>query len=173
MKFELRRVATLALLSGIAFAGPVNTLAHGNKDVREFYIKTVHVDGKATTKGDHSHGAEPFPDTEMPEGRGLQLHKPDDSGKWRMRAFAFMPSQIVVNQGDTVKLHFVGVQGMRHGIHVEGGNIVDERFVVTRGKIHTVSFKATEPGAIEIECYDHLPSMRGEVVILPRSVSRY
>jgi plastocyanin len=42
----------------------------------------------------------------MPDGKGLVLTKPDEAGKWRMRAFAFVPSQIVVKAGDTVRLHF-------------------------------------------------------------------
>jgi plastocyanin len=133
---------------------------------REFYIKTVHIDGQTSTKGTMDHKAELFPeDSSLPAGAGLQLSKPDADGNWRMRAFAFEPSQIVVNEGEPVRLNFVGVQGMSHTIHVEGDG-VDEKFTLKRGYLHTVDFTPTKPGVIEIECYDHQPSMKGEIVVL-------
>ena len=78
----------------------------------------------------------------------------------------FEPSQIVVKVGDTVRLHFIGVQGMSHSIHVEGKD-VDEKFTLKRGNMYSLALKLKTPGVIEIECYDHEPSMRGEIVVLP------
>jgi plastocyanin len=127
----------------------------------------MHIDGQTNTKGDADHKPEPFPHAAMPAGHGLTLTKPDEAGNWKMRAFAFEPSQLIVNAGDKVRLHFVGVQGMSHSIHLEGAD-VDERFTVKRGYIHTVDFTPKTAGIIEIECYDHEPSMRGEIVVLPR-----
>jgi plastocyanin len=77
------------------------------------------------------------------------------------------PSQIVVKAGEPIRLHFVGVQGMNHHIHLEGEG-VDEKFALERGTMHTVELKPEKPGIIEIECYDHPPSMRGEIVVLPQ-----
>ena len=106
-------------------AGSCGFLAQASHagEIREFYIKTVHIDGQTSTKGDADHKPEPFPDTAMPEGKGLVLTKPDEAGNWRIRAFAFEPSQIVVKAGETVRLHFVGVQGMSHSIHLEGKDV--------------------------------------------------
>ena len=134
-------------------------------EVRDYYIKTVHIDGSTSTKGGADHKAEPFPTAPMPEGGGLVLSKPDEAGKWRMRAFAFEPAQIVVKAGEPIQLHFVGVQGMSHSIHVEGDG-VDERFTLTRGNMHTLDLTPLKAGIIKIECYDHKPSMRGEIVVL-------
>ena len=134
-------------------------------EVRDFYIKTVHIDGTTSTKGDADHKAEPFPAAAMPEGGGLVLSKPDEAGKWRMRAFAFDPAQLVVKAGEPIRLHFVGIQGMSHSIHVKGEG-VDERFTLTRGNMHTLELTPEKAGVIEIECYDHKPSMRGEIVVL-------
>jgi plastocyanin len=153
-----------ALPAAVLLAQAIYTTARA-EEVREFYIKTVHFDGNTSIHGDADHKAEPFPEAPMPDGRGLTLNKPDDKGKWRIRAFAFEPSQIVVKAGEAVRLHFVGVQGMSHSIHVEGEG-VDERFVLTRGKLHTVDFTPTKPGVIEMECYDHEPSMKGEILVL-------
>ena len=160
-RFEALLTATLAVgILGTATA----TWAHSD-EVREFYINTVHIDGVTNVHASADHKAEPFPDTSMPEGRGLVLSKPDETGKWRMRAFAFDPAQIVVQAGEPIRLHFTGVQGMSHSIHVEGDG-VDERFVLKRGHIHTINLTPKSAGVIEIECYDHEPSMRGEIVVL-------
>jgi plastocyanin len=156
----LASALTTALLAG-TWAMPARS-----DEVREFYIKTVHLDGETSTKGDADHKPEPFPDSSMPEGHGLVLSKPNEDGKWRMRAFTFEPSQIVVNAGDQIRLHFVGVQGMSHTIQLEGDG-VDEHFALQRGYIHTVDFTPKTAGIIEIECSDHQPSMRGEIVVLP------
>ncbi|MFY9794470.1 MAG: hypothetical protein WCC17_02050 [Candidatus Nitrosopolaris sp.] len=51
-----------------------------------------------------------------------------------MRSFTFVPDQIVVNQRDTVTLHFLGVQC--HVIPVEGV----ATFPLDTGHIHTVSW---------------------------------
>ena len=72
-----------------------------------------------------------------------------------MRSFTFAPDQIVVNQGDTVTLHFLGVQGPHHVITVEGVGT----FPLDRGHIHTVSFTADKPGSITVlvshTCAEH------------------
>jgi plastocyanin len=156
---------TVALCVGLLFAVVLGTAPARSEDVREFYIKTVHIDGTTSTKGDADHKAEPFPQAAMPEGAGLVLSKPDEAGKWRIRAFAFEPSQIVVKAGEPIRLHFIGIQGMSHSIHLEGDG-VDERFTLQRGNMHTVDFTPKTPGVIEIECYDHKPSMQGEIVVL-------
>lgn len=152
----------VSLVCVVLFASASSTAA----EPREFYINTVHIDGKANIKGDNNHPPEAFPPEELPSGRGLTLTKPDQDGAWKIRAFAFIPSQIVVNQGDNVRLYFVGVQGTKHTIHVEGKG-VDKQFTLARGRIDAVDIAATEAGIIEIECYDHKPVMRAELVILP------
>lgn len=158
----------IARLTSVVCLALLVSLSVTAAETREFFIKTVHIDGKANIKGDSDHPPEAFPLKELPDGRGLKLTRPNEYGAWKMRAFAFVPSQIIVNQGDNVRLNFVGVQGRTHTIHVEGKGI-DEKFTVTRGHMKTVDFEAAEAGTIEIECYDHEPVMRAEVVILPRA----
>ncbi len=152
---------SLCLLIVIA---PNIAWADGNK-VKEFYIKTVHIDGKANINGDDRHSPENFPDTKVPAGGGIQLTNPNSYGAWKMRTFTFMPSQMIVRTGDKVRLHFIGIQGMSHPIHVEG-TMVNEKFTVKRGEIKTIEFIASKAGQVEIECYKHLPSMTAEILIL-------
>ena len=83
-----------------------------------------------------------------------------------MRAFAFMPSQIIVSAGNDVRLHFVGAQGPKHTIEVTGQG-VEQEFILTRGRIKTVEFGAVEAGTIDIECYDHGPNRHALVTVTP------
>ncbi len=104
------------------------------------------------TQNTPPHPAETFPNAKLPAGPGLVLRPPNKVGAWDMRAFTFAPNQIVVNQGDTVTLHFLGVQGPHHVITVEGVGT----FPLDRGHIHTVSFTADKPGTIKY--HSHVPS---------------
>ncbi len=79
-------------------------------------------------------------------------------------SFTFLPDQIVVNQGDTVVLHFIGVQGAHHLITVNGIST----FPLLRGQIHTVSFIANSPGTINYICHLHMPNMVGQILVLPK-----
>ena len=142
---------------------------------KTFWISTVHLDGTTTihkglacdncTQNTPPHPAETFPNAKLPAGPGLVLRPPNKVGAWDMRAFTFAPDQIVVNQGDTVTLHFLGVQGPHHVITVEGVGT----FPLDRGHIHTVSFTADKPGTIKYSCHVHPPSMVGEILVLPKS----
>ena len=141
---------------------------------KTFWISTVHLDGTTSlqagvpcgncSQNTPPHPAEKFPNTKLPAGPGLVLRPPNKVGAWDMRAFTFAPDQIVVNQGDTVTLHFLGVQGPHHVITVDGVGT----FPLNRGQIHTVTFTADKPGTITYWCHVHPPSMVGEILVLPK-----
>jgi nitrous oxide reductase len=78
----------------------------------------------------------------------------------------FMPSQIIVNEGDEVTLEYIGINGAEHPGLIEG---YDVEFTVKRGQVTLVSFAADKPGVFQILCPVHHPSMRGELIALPRS----
>lgn len=160
-KLRSQTVAVLVLAMAASMS------AYGAGTV-EFYIKTVHVDGKTNIHGDATHEPEAYPATKLPAGRGLSLDEPDDKGAWKVRAFTFQPSQIVVTEGDDLRLHFIGVQGRSHTIHV-GGSGVNEKFTLTRGTTRTVNIQDAKVGRIDIECYDHQPAMNAEVLVLSRN----
>jgi plastocyanin len=113
------------------------SLAHA--EVRDFYIVTVHHDGKTSLKGDATHKAEAFPQQPLVSTAGMSVKKPAENGDWSVRAFVFDPAEVTVQQGDEVRLHFVGVHGGSHTIVVEG---VAKPVTVTRGTEQVVSFKA-------------------------------
>jgi hypothetical protein len=144
---------------------------------KEFWINTVHLDGatslhaavanplSATNTPLHP-GEIPPANSTIPTGGGFRLVLPNKVGAWDFRSFTFAPDQIVVNQGDKVTLHFIGVLGVHHIITVDGVGT----FSLHRGEIHTVSFIATNPGTINFWCSLHLPNMAGQILVLPKSV---
>lgn len=144
----------------LALAAPVQA------ETREFYIVTVHHDGKTNVKGDASHPPEPFPANPLTSGSGMWVKGPQENGDWQVRAFVFNPSQIVVMQGDDVVLHFVGVHGAAHTIAVKG---VSEPVKFTRGTTATVRFKAEKPGIVDFASTALTPSLRGQVVVLAKN----
>lgn len=133
---------------------------------KEFWINTVHIDGKTNINATSTHPAEKPPaNSTIPTGGGFRLTEPNNVGAWEFRSFTFAPSQIVVNQGDKVTLHFIGVQGAHHVIEVKG---VDT-FELKRGQIHTVSFTPNSLGTITYICNVHPPNMVGQILVLPKA----
>lgn len=117
-------------------------------------------------KGGVTVDKEAFPAQALPAGPGYILKRPDQTGRWEVSAYVWMPSQIIVNQGDDVTLEFVGINGAAHPATITGYN---KSFTVIRGEVTKVSFKADKAGVFAIECPAHHPSMRGELIVLPRS----
>jgi len=143
---------------------------------KEFWINTVHLDGMTNlnaakfcdtcSQNTPLHPAEKPPvNSTIPIGGGFRITEPNKVGAWDFRSFTFSPDQIVVNQGDIVTLHFVGVQGVHHVITVDGVG----SFSLLRGQIHTVSFTANNPGTINYYCHIHMPNMVGQILVLPKS----
>lgn len=159
-----RSAATLALTGAILLLGAAMARP-AQAETKEFYISTVHLDGNTGLTASADHPAEPFPTEATPAGGGVILSKPNDAGNWRMRVFTFHPAQVLVHQGDDVKLTFVGVQGVAFKIKVDG---IAEQIALKRGEVRSVTVKADKPGTIAYASADRLPSMRGEIVVLPK-----
>ncbi len=145
---------------------------------KEFWINTVHIDGmtnlhaavKCDTCSQNTplHPAEQPPvNSTIPSGGGFMITEPNKVGAWDFRSFTFAPDQIVVNQGDRVTLHFIGVQGAHHVITVDGLG----SFTLLRGQIHTVSFIANSLGTINYYCHIHMPNMVGQILVLPKAAA--
>ena len=143
---------------------------------KEFWINTVHFDGltniNAAVKCDTCpqntpiHPAEQPPvNSTIPTGGGFRITEPNKVGAWDFKSFTFSPAQLVVNQGDKVTLHFIGVEGAHHVVSVDGVGT----FELKRGQINTVSFVANNPGIIKYVCHVHLPNMVGQILVLPKA----
>lgn len=160
-----------------AAANTTVTVSPSQSTNKEFWINTVHFDGATSlhaavynpnsAQNTPLHPAETPPvNSTIPRGYGFRIVLPNQVGAWDFRSFTFAPDQIVVNQGDKVTLHFIGVLGVHHLITVNGVGT----FALHRGEIHTVSFIANNPGTINFFCSLHLPNMVGQILVLPKSV---
>jgi len=127
---------------------------------RTIYWEVVEPKGTANVE------KEPFPTESLPVGGGYVLKEPDEEGNWVVEVYVWKDSQIVVNEGDTVNLEIVGVNGERHLSFIE--EYVDE-FVVERGKLTSLSFVADKAGVFKIICTVHQPSMTADLVVQPGS----
>ena len=146
-----------------AYAGEYDKEAtEASSKPNEHYVATAHIDGNASAQGDANHPAEAIPDTELPKGGGISISK-SDQGKWRMRVFKFIPSQIISRVDKDLTIHFVGAQGPSHRIKVDG---VDEEIELKRGEIKSITLHPTEKGVINFRSLDHQPSMSGQIIVI-------
>ena len=175
---EYKTAAAAAAASSSTNAVVVKAVSPNQSTNKEFWINTVHLDGltniNAGVKCDTCpqngplHPPEKPPvNSTIPTGGGFRITPPNKVGAWDFRSFTFAPDQIVVNQGDKVTLHFIGVQGAHHVITVDG---VDT-FELMRGQIDTVSFVANNPGTINYSCHVHMPNMVGQILVLPKATT--
>lgn len=109
---------------------------------------------------------EPFPTEPLPQGGGYVIRPPDQTGRWEVSAYVWSPSQIIVSQGDDVTLEFVGINGAAHPTEISG---LGKTFTLQRGHTMRIDFKADKPGVYPVICGAHQPSMRAEIVVLPRA----
>lgn len=126
---------------------------------RIIYMAAVEPKGGATTR------QEPYPQTELPQGGGYVLNKPDKNDRWEVSTYRWEPGTVVVYQGDKVTLEIIGINGAAHPLRIEGHDV---KAMVRRGEITRVSFVAAKAGIFKIICDAHQPSMQADLVVLPR-----
>ena len=64
------------------------------------------------------------------------------------RQFAYSPSEITVNPGDTITIHLVSTD-VAHGLYIDGYDLSVE---ADPGQTATLSFKANKPGSFRFRC---------------------
>ena len=116
-------------------------------------------------KGGTQQEKESYPEAPLPAGAGYVKGPPNPAGRWEVSAYQWSPGTIVVQQGETVTLEIVGINGDVHPSTIPG--LVDS-FTVKRGQITRVTFTASKPGLYPIICTKHQPNMQGTLVVLPK-----
>lgn len=149
-------LAVLAVLGG---GSDVPAEAASKPAHRVFYMAAVEPKGGTTVD------KEPFPTSPPPPGNGYIRKPPNAEGRWEVSTYRWDPSVIVVNQGDTVTLEIIGINGDKHPSTIEG---YVPSFTVRRGEVTRLTFVADKPGHFLIQCTTHTPSMRGYLIVLPR-----
>ena len=157
--FAIRSLGVLSvLLAGLTAAMAGASPAWAEK--RFFTVLAVEPKGGTTVE------KEPFPSRPLPAGGGYVIAKPDEkTQRWEVSAYVWLPSQIIVNQGDEVTLEFVGINGATHPTSIAA---FGQTFTVQRGQAHRVTFTADKVGIFGIECSTHRPSMSGELIVMPK-----
>jgi heme/copper-type cytochrome/quinol oxidase subunit 2 len=157
----MRRLLVMSLAGALL---PV--LGHYSVSLAQTPEKRVITVAAVEPRGGANVAQEPFPAETLPSGGGYVIRPPDQSGRWEVSTYVWMPSQIVVNQGDEVTLEFVGINGASHPTEIRG---LGKTVTVKRGHVTRIEFKAEKPGVYPLICHTHQPSMRGEIVVLPRT----
>lgn len=155
--------AALILFAAGLIGGQIGYLGASRAQMPERRFFTVLA---VEPRGGVNVGQEAFPTEPLPAGGGYVVRPPDQSGRWEVSAYVWSPVQIVVNQGDEVTLEFVGINGAAHPTEMKG---LGKAFTLKRGHAMRVDFKAEKPGVYPVICTTHQPSMRGEIVVLPRA----
>lgn len=147
--------AIVALALAVAGAGAVSAQTAG----RVIYMAAVEM------KGGTQREKEPYPEAPLPPGAGYVKTPPNPAGRWEVSAYQWSPGTIVVQQGETVTLEIVGINGDVHPSTIPG---VVNSFTVKRGEITRITVTGTKPGLYPIICTKHGPSMQGTLVVLPK-----
>lgn len=126
---------------------------------RTIFMAAIEPKGSTTVEN------EPFPTAELPPGPGYMREAPDAKGRWTIQTYRWLPGTVVVNEGDEVTLEILGVNGPQHPSVIEDYGV---GFVVRRGEVTRVTFKADKVGIFDIVCEVHRPAMIAQLVVLPR-----
>ena len=86
-----------------------------------------------------------------------------DEGQ-KAERYMFVPGNIFVIKGDTVRLNFFGVNGGGgHDVTIE--NYIPSEFTFMRNQTVTKTFVADKAGIFRIHCTDHEPTMDGFLIV--------
>lgn len=153
---KLPKAATLLAL-GLALVLPGWSQQKAGPKHRTIYLAAVEAKGGANV------AQEPFPSKAPVAGGGYILKKPDDKGRWEISSYRWDPGTMVVNEGDTVTLEIVGINGDEHPFTIEGYWLTG---TVRRGEVTRMTFKADKAGIFKFICRKHAPSMQADFVVL-------
>lgn len=150
--------ALAVLVAGLMGATGWTSTAWAEK--RFFTVLAVEPKGGTTIE------KEPFPTSPLPPGGSYVIAQPDEkTRRWEVSAYVWLPSQIIVNEGDEVTLEFVGINGAAHPTSIAA---FGQTFTVKRGHAHRVTFVADKAGIFGIVCSTHQPAMSGELIVMPK-----
>ncbi|MCJ2531397.1 MAG: hypothetical protein LN413_03650 [Candidatus Thermoplasmatota archaeon] len=86
----------------------------------------------------------------------------------KVERYVFVPDRIIVQQGQHVHLHFLGINGGGgHTVTIE--NYLATPFTYFRNQTVVKEFTADEAGVFKIVCSDHPPTMVADLIVEPSS----
>ncbi len=98
--------------------------------------------------------------------KGYEFKGPGDADRnspqrWEVSTYMFAPGYVTVRQGDEVVVTAFVVNGDEHEVWINApdGATVVPKTKWNRGREYRVSFVAEKPGAYQLLCSNHAPSM--------------
>ena len=150
------------LVMALGFVLPRHGAGQSAPVKRTIYVAVVEPKGGTGISSE----AYPANSPALTAGPGYVLRPPDSSGRWEISSYQWQPSFILATEGEDVTLEVVGINGADHQGFIEGISV--PAFTVKRGQITAVNFRAARPGFYRLVCTNHLPTMVGFLVVLPR-----
>lgn len=166
-----RRVLWTATLVAVAtlsmfVVGAGRAPAEGQR--RKIYMSAVEYKGGANVADEaFPPAAEPGTVELAPLGGGYGLEPPDETGRWEVETYRFEPGFLVASRGERITLEIAGINGARHEVELESPSGEEREFVVVRGRLTRVRFRADEAGIWHLYCITHPPGMTAEILVLP------
>lgn len=81
----------------------------------------------------------------------------------------FFPTQMTVNKGDKVVVHFYNLEPeetQEHHTFTMFSGVYQMNHDLNAGEQKTIEFTASEAGVFEYQCVFHQPTMKGQLVVL-------
>ncbi len=90
--------------------------------------------------------------------------------RWEVSTYMFAPGYVTLRQGDEVVLTAFVVNGDEHEVWISSpdGTPVVPKTKWNRGREYHLSFVAEKPGAYQLLCSNHAPSMTATFFVLPK-----
>jgi len=133
---------------------------------RKIYMSAVEYKGGASVT-DEAYPPAPEPGTVelAPLGGGYELEAPDETGRWEVATYRFEPGFLVARRGERITLEIAGINGARHEVELESPSGEEREFVVVRGRLTRIRFRADQAGIWVLYCLTHPPGMRAEILV--------
>jgi plastocyanin len=138
--------------------------------VHTIYLSALEVKGATTTD---KLAAPPISPADLSKGYGFKSPGEADKSapkKWEVASYVFNPSFVTVQQGDEIILTAFIVNGDEHEVWVTApdGRYAVDKAIWNRGREYRIRFVADKPGAYQLVCSNHAPSMIATFLVLPR-----
>ena len=163
-----------ALLMAVVAVALVGTLS-GDGGAQDRTTHTVFVSLIEVKGGTTADKLQPPPQNPKDLSKGYEFKGPGVADKsspqrWEVSTYMFTPAFVTVRQGDTVALTAFVVNGDQHEVWVTGpdGATVVPKATWSRGREYHARFVADRPGAYQLLCSHHAPSMTATFFALPK-----
>lgn len=109
----------------------------------------------------------------MPQTREFylltQVEEKVNEGEFGIPPDLFFPTQMTVNKGDNVRVHFYNLEPeetQEHHTFTMASGVYQMHHDLNAGEQKTIEFTASEAGVFDYLCVLHQPTMRGQLVVL-------